>query len=128
MIACVIHGARELKIENRTEPPHPLAGEVLVRFGAGGICGSDLHYYHEGGILDFKVREPLVLGHEVAGEVVEIGPGVTKVSTGHRVAVNPLRACLLTFVATAGFLGGRPDFRMFKACLRNYSSLRRNSV
>jgi L-idonate 5-dehydrogenase len=65
-----------------------------VRFGAGGICGSDLHYYHEGGILDFKIREPLVLGHEVAGEVVEIGPGVTKASVGQRVAVNPLRACL----------------------------------
>ena len=39
------------------EPPHPQDGEVLVRFGAGGICGSDLHYYHEGGILDFKIRE-----------------------------------------------------------------------
>ena len=63
-----------------------------MRFGAGGICGSDLHYYHEGGILDFKIREPLVLGHEVAGQVVEIGPGVTKVSIGERVAVNPLRA------------------------------------
>jgi len=50
MIACVIHGAKELKIENRPEP-RPHDGEVLVRFGAGGICGSDLHYYHEGGIL-----------------------------------------------------------------------------
>jgi hypothetical protein len=73
-----------------------------VRFGAGGICGSDLHYYQEGGILDFKVREPLVLGHEVAGEVVEIGPGVTKVSTGHRVAVNPLRACLRCVYCLSG--------------------------
>jgi L-idonate 5-dehydrogenase len=93
MIACVIHGAKELKIENRPEPPLPQDGEVLVRFGAGGICGSDLHYYHEGGILDFKIREPLILGHEVAGEVVEIGPGVTKVSVRDRVAVNPLRSC-----------------------------------
>jgi len=93
MITCVIHGAKELKIENRPEP-RPQDGEVLVRFGAGGICGSDLHYYHEGGILDFKAREPLVLGHEVAGEVVEIGPGVTKASVGQRVAVNPLRTCL----------------------------------
>jgi L-idonate 5-dehydrogenase len=90
MIACVVHGAKELKIENRAEPPRPQHGEVLLRFGAGGICGSDLHYYHEGGILDFKIREPLVLGHEVAGEVLEIGPGVSKVSVGHRVAVNPL--------------------------------------
>src|SRR5208337_4182595 len=105
MIACVIHGARELKIENRPEPPHPQDGEVLVRFGAGGICGSDLHYYHEGGILDFKVREPLVLGHEVAGEVVEIGPGVTKVSVGNRVAVNPLRSCLRCVYC----LSGRPN-------------------
>ena len=105
MIACVIHGARELKIEDRTEPPQPQAGEVLVRFGAGGICGSDLHYYHEGGILDFKVREPLVLGHEVAGEVVKIGPGVTKVSVDDRVAVNPLRSCL----RCAYCLSGRPN-------------------
>ena len=102
MIACVIHGAKELKIENRPEPPRPQDGEVLVRFGAGGICGSDLHYYHEGGILDFKIREPLVLGHEVAGEVVEIGPGVTKVSVGHRVAVNPLRSCLRCVYCLSG--------------------------
>jgi L-idonate 5-dehydrogenase len=94
MIACVVHGAKELKIENRPEPPRPQNGEVLVRFGAGGICGSDLHYYHEGGILDFKIREPLVLGHEVAGEVVEIGSSVTKVDVGQRVAVNPLQTCL----------------------------------
>ena len=44
---------------------------MLVRFGAGGICGSDLHYYHEGRVGDFAVREPMVLGHEVAGEVAD---------------------------------------------------------
>jgi L-idonate 5-dehydrogenase len=93
MIACIVHRAKELKIEKRPEP-RPQEREVLVRFGAGGICGSDLHYYHEGGILGFKIREPLVLGHEVAGEVVEIGSGVTKVTVGQRVAVNPLRTCL----------------------------------
>jgi L-idonate 5-dehydrogenase len=108
MITCVIHGAKELKIENRPEP-RPQDGEALVRFGAGGICGSDLHYYHEGGILDFKIREPLVLGHEVAGEVVEICRGVTKVTVGQRVAVNPLRACL------------RCDY-----CLSGHSNLCRN--
>lgn len=92
MIACVIHGAKELKIENRPEP-RPQEGEVLVRFGAGGICGSDLHYYHEGRVGDFAVREPMVLGHEVAGEVVEVGPNVTTIKAGQRVAVNPTRAC-----------------------------------
>jgi L-idonate 5-dehydrogenase len=93
MIACVIHGAKTLKIEQRPTPS-PEEGEVLVRFGAGGICGSDLHYYHEGRVGDFALREPLVLGHEVAGEVVEVGQNVTKMRVGQRVAVNPTRACL----------------------------------
>ena len=66
---------------------------MLVRFGAGGICGSDLHYYHEGRVGDFAVREPMVLGHEVAGEVVELGPNVTSIQAGQRVAVNPTKAC-----------------------------------
>jgi L-idonate 5-dehydrogenase len=93
MIACVIHGAKDLQIENRPKP-NPGAGEVVVRFGAGGICGSDLHYFHEGRAGNFELREPMVLGHEVAGEVVELGEGVTKVRPGERVAVNPTRRCL----------------------------------
>ena len=93
MLACVIHGAKELKIENRPDP-QPEECEVLVRFGAGGICGSDLHYYHEGRVGDFALREPMVLGHEVAGEIVEVGQKVTKIRVGQRVAVNPTRACL----------------------------------
>jgi L-idonate 5-dehydrogenase len=101
MIACIIHGAKDLKIENLPEP-RPKEAEVLVRFGAGGICGSDLHYYHEGGILDFKIREPLVLGHEVAGEVVEVGPGVRKVTVGQRVAVNPLQTCFRCVYCLSG--------------------------
>jgi L-idonate 5-dehydrogenase len=117
MIACVLRGAKELKIENRTEP-RPQDGEVLVRFGAGGICGSDLHYYHEGGILDFKIREPLVLGHEVAGEVVEIGAGVTKVSVGQRVAVNPLRACLRCVYCLSGHSNLCRNRRFFGSAAR----------
>jgi L-idonate 5-dehydrogenase len=93
MIACVIHGANDLQIENRPEPK-PIAGEVVVRFGAGGICGSDLHYFHEGRAGNFELREPMVLGHELAGAVVEIGEGVIKVRPGQRVAVNPSRPCL----------------------------------
>jgi L-idonate 5-dehydrogenase len=93
MIACVIHGAKDLQIENRPEP-QPGTGEVIVRFGAGGICGSDLHYFHEGRVGNFELREPMVLGHELAGEIVEIGEEVTKVRAGQRVAVNPTRPCL----------------------------------
>src|ERR1700730_2225099 len=93
MIACVIHRAKDLQVENRPEPL-PGKGEVIVRFGAGGICGSDLHYYHKGRVGNFELREPMVLGHELAGEVVNIAEGVTKVQLGQRVAVNPSRPCL----------------------------------
>jgi L-idonate 5-dehydrogenase len=92
MRVCVLHGARDLRLEERPEAALG-DGEVRVRVGAGGICGSDLHYYYEGRVGDFAVREPLILGHEVAGEVVEVGPGVTRVGIGERVAVNPSLPC-----------------------------------
>ena len=101
MLACVIHGAKDLRIATLPDP-RPEDDEVLVRFGAGGICGSDLHYYHDGRAGDFAVREPLVLGHEVAGQVVEVGAKVTRIRAGQRVAVNPTRACLQCRYCLAG--------------------------
>lgn len=92
MKACVIHGAHDLRVEER-EPGAPGPGELRVRLGAGGICGSDLHYYHEGGIGDFPVREPMVLGHEMAGTVEELGPGVEGPAVGTLVAVDPTSPC-----------------------------------
>lgn len=92
MQAVVIHKAHDLRVEERQDQPLA-AGEVRIRMGAGGICGSDLHYYHEGGIGDFPVREPLVLGHEMAGTVAELGPGVTGPAIGTRVSVNPMWPC-----------------------------------
>jgi L-idonate 5-dehydrogenase len=92
MRVCVLHAAKDLRLEERTVAPLQ-AGEVRLRFGAGGICGSDLHYYFEGRVGDFALREPLILGHEVAGEVIETGTGVTRVKTGDRVAVNPSLPC-----------------------------------
>jgi len=92
MKACVIHGAGRLAVEER-EVPTPGPFEVLVRLGAGGICGSDLHYFAEGGVGDFRLREPMILGHEGAGEVLQVGPSVTAVKAGDRVAVNPNHPC-----------------------------------
>jgi L-idonate 5-dehydrogenase len=92
MLACVIHAAHDLRIDELPEPiPEP--DELIVQLGAGGICGSDLHYYHEGRVADFKLREPLTLGHEVAGTVVAIGDKVTGLKLGDPVAVNPSRSC-----------------------------------
>lgn len=101
MVACVIHQAKDLRIETR-ETPELEPSEVLVRFGAGGICGSDLHYFAHGGVADFKLREPMVLGHEVSGVVVRVGSQVSSVAIGDHVAVDPSRPCRTCDYCLAG--------------------------
>ena len=92
MRAVVIHAAHDLRIEER-EPGAMGPGEVTVRIEAGGICGSDLHYYHHGGFGTVRLREPMILGHEVAGTIAAVGSDVTGLKPGDRVAVNPSRPC-----------------------------------
>ncbi len=92
MILARLYGAKDLRIETDVAPK-VLSGQVKVRFGAGGICGSDLSYYFKGRVGDFQVMEPFCLGHEVSGEVVELGEGATGVKVGDRVAVNPNHPC-----------------------------------
>lgn len=101
MRAVVIHAAKDLRIEEReTETAGP--GEVEVAIEAGGICGSDLHYYHHGGFGTVRLREPMILGHEVAGRVTALGDGVEGVAVGDRVAVSPSRPCSACDYCLAG--------------------------
>ncbi|MFI1506472.1 L-idonate 5-dehydrogenase [Streptomyces sp. NPDC020597] len=86
MPACVIHGPGDLRVEERAAPT-PGPGEVLVAVRYGGICGSDLHYWRHGGVGDFRLREPLVPGHEVVG-AASSGP-----LAGAAVAVHPATPC-----------------------------------
>ena len=67
--------------------------EVKVRIHAGGICGSDLHYFHHYKMGDFPVLEPFILGHEAAGIVEEIGPDVDNIDVGDKVVINPSQPC-----------------------------------
>jgi L-idonate 5-dehydrogenase len=92
MLACVVHGARDVRVE---EIPRrsPGAGEIAVAIAYGGVCGSDLHYAHRGGVGDFLVQEPLVLGHEVVGTVQQLGPSTEGPSEGTFVAVHPATPC-----------------------------------
>jgi L-idonate 5-dehydrogenase len=92
MKAVVIHAARDLRVEER-EPDAPGAGQVEVAIEAGGICGSDLHYFNHGGFGTVRIREPMILGHEIAGTVKAIGGGVSKFAAGDRVAISPSRPC-----------------------------------
>ncbi len=92
MRAIVIHAAKDLRIDPAVVAA-PGAGEVLVRLERGGICGSDLHYYHEGRIGSIVLKQPMTLGHEVAGRVETLGADVQGLKPGDLVALNPSRAC-----------------------------------
>lgn len=88
MRAAVLTGPRDLVIEDRPAPQAG-SGQVLIRVHSVGVCGSDTHYYDHGRIGRFIVEAPLVLGHEAAGEVVDLGPGVTNRQPGQRVSIEP---------------------------------------
>ncbi|MET7762205.1 L-idonate 5-dehydrogenase [Streptomyces sp. NPDC005393] len=92
MLGCVIHGQDDLRVEEIPEP-RPEAGQALVAIRYGGICGSDLHYHRHGGVGDFRLQEPMVLGHEVVGTVVAYGEGATGPAPGTPVAVHPATPC-----------------------------------
>jgi (R,R)-butanediol dehydrogenase/meso-butanediol dehydrogenase/diacetyl reductase len=100
MQALRFHAARDLRIEDVPEPQAPGPGEVLVRTAACGICGTDLHEYAAGPIVTpvephplTGAKNPQILGHEFAGEVIAVGPDVTRVRAGDRVAIMPLAYC-----------------------------------
>jgi L-idonate 5-dehydrogenase len=92
MKSIVIHAAKDLRIEEQVaETPGP--GQVQIQLAAGGICGSDLHYYNHGGFGDIRLKQPMVLGHEVSGYITVLGKGVTGLKEGQLVAVSPSRPC-----------------------------------
>ncbi|MTH76138.1 L-idonate 5-dehydrogenase [Paracoccus aestuariivivens] len=86
-----LYGAHDLRVETQ-EATRPGPGQVLLAMAAGGICGSDLHYYHDGGFGPVRVREPIISGHEASGRVIEAGEGVD-LARGTLVAVSPSQPC-----------------------------------
>ncbi len=92
MKAIVAHAAKDVRIEDRPEE-EPGAGEVKLKLATGGVCGSDLHYYNHGGFGTVRLKEPMILGHEVSATVTALGPGVQGLEVGQLVAVSPSHPC-----------------------------------
>jgi L-iditol 2-dehydrogenase len=84
---------RKMEVRERPDPPPPGPGEILVRLRAVGICGSDLHWYQDGGIGHTQATYPMILGHEPVGDIVEVGKGVTSHHPGEQVAIEPSIVC-----------------------------------
>lgn len=84
---------KRLEVIEAKMPDGPRAGEVLVRLRAVGLCGSDMHWWADGRIHSGMAKYPQVLGHEPAGEVVEVGSGVTSIRVGDRVSIEPSLTC-----------------------------------
>lgn len=117
MRAVVIHAEKDLRVE-AVETPELKPNEVRVRLEAGGICGSDLHYYLHGGFGTVRLREPMILGHEIAGMVEEVGGEVSRVKPGDRVAVNPSRACGHCRYCQMGLQQHCTDMRFYGSAMR----------
>jgi L-iditol 2-dehydrogenase len=111
MKALVFHGPRRLAWEDVPDPsPHP--GEALVAIRAAGICGSDVHGFKgESG----RRRAPMVMGHELAGEVVDVAPGADRAAIGRRVVVQPFVQCGTCGFCRAGQINLCRDRKFFGA-------------
>ncbi len=118
MKAATIHAPRDLRIEEADVPgmgPH----DVTVRIRSGGICGSDLHYYLHGGFGAIRIQQPMILGHEIAGEVIDTGAEVVRVKPGDRVAVNPSLPCGKCRFCLDGQPNHCLDMRFYGSAMRN---------
>jgi L-idonate 5-dehydrogenase len=117
MDALVIHAANDLRVEDvPTDPLGPAQLRVKVRFG--GICGSDLHYFNHGGFGTVRVKEPMVLGHEVAGVIEEVGPQVMGFAPGERIAISPSRPCGACTYCQQGLQNHCLDMRYYGSAMR----------
>jgi L-iditol 2-dehydrogenase len=106
--SAVLNAPHDLTVEDRPVPV-PAPHEVLVRVGAVGICGSDVHYYEHGRIGPFVVEAPMVIGHEAAGTVVDVGSEVDRSRIGQRVALEPGVPCRHCEQCLAGRYNLCPD-------------------
>ncbi|MCX7017017.1 MAG: alcohol dehydrogenase catalytic domain-containing protein [Candidatus Sumerlaeota bacterium] len=108
MRAAFLEAPRRIVVRE-VETPRPKAGEVLVRVGSCGVCGSDVHLYRDGRIGDVAVTEPHILGHEFGGVVEAAGSREYEHLVGKKVAVEPAIPCMACEVCLSGNQNCCPD-------------------
>jgi L-iditol 2-dehydrogenase len=89
----VLTGIRQMEMQDWPDPMITDKHDVKIKLARVGICGSDIHYYRTGKIGSQVVEFPFPVGHESGGVVVEVGPAVTKVKAGDRIAIEPAISC-----------------------------------
>lgn len=99
--AAVLYGAKDMRIETVESTP-PADHQVQVKIRATGLCGTDMHYYQSGANGVYVIQDPLVLGHEAAGEITSVGKTVENLKIGDRVVVEPQRPCSICIVCRSG--------------------------
>jgi L-idonate 5-dehydrogenase len=117
MRAIVAYAAKDLRVEN-VDIAELGPDDVKVRIAAGGICGSDLHYYNHGGFGVVRLREPMALGHEIAGVVESVGANAQRIRVGDRVAINPSRPCNKCKFCLEGRQNQCLDMRFYGSAMR----------
>ena len=117
MKAIVCHAPEDLRLDN-FETDVLGTHQLQVDVAYGGICGSDLHYYQHGGFGTVRIKEPMVLGHEVSGIVRIVGSAVQNFQAGQRIAISPSRPCGQCQYCQKGQHNHCLDMRFFGSAMR----------
>ncbi|ORY57862.1 chaperonin 10-like protein [Pseudomassariella vexata] len=110
-LSFILNKQKDLCFANRPLPSLSGPHDVLVAVNYTGICGSDVHYWQHGAIGHFAVKKPMILGHESAGTVVEVGSSVTSLKAGDRVTIEPGYPCRRCPPCLSGHYNLCPEMR-----------------
>ncbi|MBZ9818293.1 NAD(P)-dependent alcohol dehydrogenase [Mesorhizobium sp. CA4] len=113
MRALVLEKKGELSLREIALPLDVGPDDVRIAIHTVGVCGSDVHYYTHGAIGSYIVREPMVLGHEASGTIVEVGANVTRLKVGDRVCMEPGVPNLSSRATKLGIYNVDPDVRFW---------------
>ncbi|RWL92056.1 MAG: NAD(P)-dependent alcohol dehydrogenase [Mesorhizobium sp.] len=113
MRALVLEKKGELSLREIALPQDVGPDDVRIAIHTVGVCGSDVHYYTHGAIGSYIVRQPMVLGHEASGTIVEVGANVTNLKVGDRVCMEPGVPNLSSRATKLGIYNVDPDVRFW---------------